>query len=337
MNRLKLALIAGGALFATPVLAQDATDPNAGTTMEGETPADPTMGGDMTGMDGTTPTDGTAPAVDATAGTATGMWPKAAIERPYYRAKGKSSAGADLSLLKIADPTGMGDGATIDFITLHGSYGITDQISAGLDYALSLGLGDGDFEAAGPLTLWGGYQIKHDAKMSVAGSAAFSVDLDDTDNMAIGLGLGLRYSVAPKIAVFTGSPYGPGAVGGSGFAGGPFANLFGGGGHLSISLADSGPILFDLPVGGMFQATPELNIYAMTSLASIALSNSPYRDDMGEEKSAFIFGADYIPLTLGGLYAINEQIDVTAGFALIDLKDVGFDVFTFTAGVRAYL
>lgn len=330
MNRLKLALVAGGALFATPVLAQDA-DPSMG--------GDDMSGGDSAGMESTpmegTPAEGGSP--DAGAAAPMGMWPKEAVDRPYYRAKSKASAGADLSLLRIADPTGMGDSINVDFITVHGAYGVTDQISAGLDYAFSLGLGDGDFEAAGPLTLWGGYQIKNEAKMSLAASAAFSIDLDDTDNMAIGLGLGFRYKVAPKFAVFTGAPYGPGAVGGTGFAGGPFANIFGGGGHLSISLADGGPILLDLPVGGMFQATPELNIYATTSLASIALSNSPYRDDMGEEKSAAIFGADLIPLTLGGLYAINEKIDVTASLALIDLKDVGFDVFTFAAGVRAYL
>lgn len=337
MNRLKLAVIAGGALFATPVLAQDA-DPAMGGDMSGDMSA-----GGETGMEGApmegTPTEGTPTEgmpTDTTATAAPGMWPKSAVDRPYFRSKGQASAGADLTLLH-ADFGGLGEASTIDFITVHGSYGITDQISAGLDYAFSLGLGDGDFEAAGPLTLWGGYQIKHEPKMSMAATAAFSVDTDNTDNMAIGLGLGLRYSVAPKIALFTGSPYGPGAVGGSGFAGGPIANIFGGGGHLSISLADSGPILLDLPVGGMFQATPELNIYAMTSLASIGLSNSPYVNDMGEEKSAIFFGADVIPLTLGGLFAVNEKIDVTASFALVDLKEVGFDLFTFAAGVRAYL
>lgn len=335
MNRLKLAVIASGALFATPVLAQDADPSMGGDTASGDMSAGGEAGMEGAPMEGT-PTEATPTDTGMAAPAMTG-WPKEAIDRPYYRDKGKSSAGADMSLLKIADPTGMGDGITVDFITVHGSYGITPQISAGLDYAFSLGLGDGDFQAAGPLTLWGGYQIKNEAKMSMAASAAFSVDLDDTDNMGIGLGLGFRYKVAPKIAVFTGSPYGPGAVGGTGFAGGPFANIFGGGGHLSISLADGGPILLDLPVGGMFQATPELNIYAMTSLASIGLSNSPYVDDMGEQKSAVIFGADLIPLTLGGLYAINEKMDVTASFALVDLKEVGFDLFTFTAGIRAYL
>ncbi|HEY5944722.1 MAG TPA: hypothetical protein VIV40_04495, partial [Kofleriaceae bacterium] len=34
MNRIKLALIAGSALFATPAFAQDATEPAAGGTVE---------------------------------------------------------------------------------------------------------------------------------------------------------------------------------------------------------------------------------------------------------------------------------------------------------------
>jgi hypothetical protein len=212
---------------------------------------------------------------------------------------------------------------------------VTDQISAGLNYAMTLGLADSDFAADGPLTLWGGYQIKHDAKMSVAVTAAFSIDVGETDNKAIGAGLGFRYTVADKIAVFTGAPYGPGPVGGSGF-GGPLGALFGGG-HLSVSLADMGPILFDLPVGAMFQATPELNINVSTQLASIALSNSPYFDDMGEEKAASIFGADLIPLSIGGLFAVNDMIDGVVNFNLPDLKDAGFDFFVVSVGARAHL
>lgn len=154
--------------------------------------------------------------------------------------------------------------------------------------------------------------------------------------MAIGAGLGVRDTVAPKIAVFTGQPYGPGAVGGSGF-GGPLLGQLLGGGHLSNSLADMGPILFDIPVGGMFQAPPELNVNLTTTLASIGISNSRYANDMGEEKAAFLFGADYIPLALGGLYSMNEMIDLTASSSLFDLEEIGFDVFAFSVGARAHL
>jgi hypothetical protein len=330
MHRLKFVL--AGLLIATPAFAQ----PEEGAPVEGEAEAGAEVGAEASvGMeDGTPPVEGAGDAAMFAA------WGKSAIDRPYFRAKGKMTVGGDLNLLKISfpDPTGMGAGfsATVDYITLGGAYAVSDQISVGALYAVSLGLGDGDAEFVGPLALWGGYQIKHDAKMSVAATGAFAVNLDDTDQKGIGLGLGLRMNVAPKIGLFTGAPYGPGAVGGSGFGGGPLGGLFGSGGHLNISLADMGPITFDLPVGAMFQATPEMNIHVTTTLASIALSNSPYADADGE-KSAIIIGADYFPLTVGGLFAVNETIDVTAGLALPDLKEAQFDLFIFSVGARAHL
>lgn len=332
MKHITLALVAGGTLAASPAFAQDTTDPNAGATTEAgmETPADP----NAPAMD-----PNAAASVDAGATVSTTGWPPSAIDRPYFRAKGKVSAGADFNLLKVSFPDGMGGASSLslDYFTLDGTYAVSDQLSVGLLYSFSLGLGDGDSAFDGPLALWGGYQIKHDAKLSLAATGAFAVDTGDTDNMGIGLGLGVRYRLADKIALFTGGPNGPGPVGGAGFGGGPLAGLFGSGGHLNISLADNGPITFDIPVGAMFQATPELNIYAMTTLASIALSNSPYVDDMGEEKTAAIFGADYIPLALGGLFAVNEKFDALVSLNLPDLKEAQFDLFVISAGVRAHL
>ena len=307
MNRIKLAVIAGGALFAAPVLAQDA-DPMAdpSTDPAAENPADPGMGmeGDTTGMEGT-PTDATGaiPAVG---------WPPSAIDRPYLRGKGSITAGADFSLVRISitDPmSGISVDATLDAFTLNGTYGITDQISAGALYSISFGLGDGDFEVVGPLTLWGGYQILHKSNLSVAATAAYSVNLDNTDDMDIVAGLGAKYLLTPKMSLFTGAPFGPGPVGN----------------HLNISLADDGPITFDVPVGFGFQATPQLYAFATTQLATLSISNSD---------SAFIF-ADYIPLGLGALFSVNKNIDVAGNFTFGDLKN-GVDVFAFTIGARWY-
>jgi hypothetical protein len=325
MHPVKVAALLGGTLIATPAFAQDPPPVVEGEASAGATTEGATMEGTAT-----TTTDANAAIVGGTA-----FWPQAAVDRPFMRPKGKITAGGDFNLLRISGE--MGEGLTLDYITLNAAYGITDQINVGLLYAVTLGLGDGDAEFVGPLSLWGGYQIKHDVKMSVAATGAFAVDLDNTDNMGIGLGLGFRYMVTPKIGVFTGGPYGPGPVGGGGFGGGPLGGLFGPGGHLNISLADNGPITFDIPVGAMFQATPQLAIHAMTGLASIALSNSPYTDDMGEEKSAIIFGADYIPLSIGGLFAVNEMIDVVANFNLPDLKEAQFDLYIFSIGARAHL
>jgi hypothetical protein len=322
MNRLKFAL--ASIMIASPAVALAQGEGEAEPPAEGSE-VDPNAGGDMGASTG-----GEMPTTMSTSG-----WSKSAIDRPYFRGTGKITAGGDLSILKVSfpDPTGMTSGAsfTLDFITLRAAYGVTDQISVGLNYALSLGLGDGDFEAAGPLTLWGGYQIKHDAKLSLAATGAFSIDVDDTDTKAIGLGLGVRYTVAPKIGVFTGAPYGPGAVGGSGF-GGAAGQLFGGG-HLSIELNGQdlapSPITFGIPVGAMYQATPELNINVSTNLGSIAIN-----EDAGD---SVFFGADFIPLSIGGLFAVNDMIDATFNLALPDLKEDQFDVFVITVGARAHL
>jgi hypothetical protein len=306
MKLVKAAVLVGGALIATPAFAQD-PDPAAGGTVEagasGEVVADP----NAPAADGTV-------AVDANAAAASGMgwWPTAAIDRPYMRGKGKISAGADFQYAAITLDDGMGNSisASADALSVNATYGISDQINAGVVYAIPLGIGDVDFNAAGNLTLWGGYQISHTPKLSISATVLFGVNLDNTDDMGIAAGLGAKYLLAPKIALFTGAPYGPGPVGD----------------HLQIGLGDPAPISFDVPVGVMLQATPQLNAFVSTELAQFAIN-----DDAGD---SIFFGADYIPLALGGLFAVNPNIDVTATFALGDLKEAGFDLYAFSIGAR---
>jgi hypothetical protein len=198
--------------------------------------------------------------------------------------------------------------ATFDYFSLNAAYGISDQLNVGLAYAFTLGLADSDFELAGPLTLWGGYQISHTPKLSLSATAGFTVNLNDTDDMGIAAGLGAKYLLSPKLALFTGAPYGPGPVGN----------------HLQIDLGEDGPITFAVPVGVQFQATPQLNAFVNTELATISISNS----------DSIFFGADYIPLGVGGLFAVNHNIDVAASFNLFNLKENAFDIYTFTIGAR---
>lgn len=307
-KQLKSVLIGTSLLCAAPALAQDATVSGDASATTG----DGTVSGDANAN--ATNTDPNA-SVTATGSAMMGWWPMSAIDRPFMRGKGKITADVDYGLLKFSftNPiTMMSDSVTGDFIAIGGAYGVTDQINAGLTYSIPLGVaGDNDFNAAGTLDIWGGYQIKHDPKLSVAATADFNVDLDNTDDMAIAAGLGVRYTLAPKMAVFTGAPYGPGPVGQ----------------HLQISLADKGPVTFAVPVGFMYQATPELNIHAMTTLASFGISNAD---------NAF-FGADIIPLYLGGLFAVNKNVDVQAQFGLPDLKEAQFDLYTFTLGARYHV
>lgn len=298
MQSLKFALAA--LLFASPALAQDdPADPNA-TPPADPNAGDPSMGGGAAVGDGS---------MDAAGGVVVGgAWGKDVMTRSYVLPASKVAVTADLVLARLSfsftDPiTGMTTTSSDTAIGLAagGHYGVTDKIMAGATYALQLS----EFEAKGPLTIYGAYQIAHDGKLSLAATANFTYDIAG-ETMGINAGLGLRYNVAPKVAVFTGSPFGPGPVGQ----------------HLTISLEDMGPITFDVLGGVGFQATPELFAYFATNLAHINISNSA---------NAF-FGADFIPVKLGGLYALNDKIDVTASFDLPDVKEIGFDLFAVSVG-----
>lgn len=275
------------------------------------------MGGEMgTGGEGT-------PVVEATGGVAFGT--KSAIDWSLLMGKGKIGVYGGYSILKISatDPmTGASASFTADGFGVGAGYGVTDKITAGAQYSFSPGIvSDGDSEFKGQFDIFGQFDIKTDDKLHLTGSAAFGIDLcggrdamgECSSAMGITAGLGARYKLAPKMAVFTGAPYGPGPVGQ----------------HLSISLEDGNAASFSLPVGFMFQATPELNINAQTSLGTIA-----FNDAAGD---SYFFGADVIPLAIGGLFAVNDMIAVEAGLNLPDLKEAGFDLLVFNIGARARL
>jgi hypothetical protein len=310
-QRLKSVLIGTSLLFAAPAFAQDAEVGADATATTG----DGTVSADANANVNADPNaTGTADAT-ATGNAMMGWWPQAVVDRPYMRGAGKITVQGDLNIGKInipAIPPAPGGSITVDALVLGGTYGVSDQINVGALYAIPLGIiGDNEFNAAGSLDLWGGYQISHTSKLSLAATADFAVNLDNTDDMAIHAGLGARYMVAPKIGVFTGQPYGPGPVGN----------------HLSVGLGDAGSVTFAVPVGAMFQATPQLNVALSTQLLTIGISDA----------DTIIFGADYIPLNLGLLFAASDKLDVTASFNLVDLKEVGFDIYSFSVGARFHM
>jgi hypothetical protein len=302
MHRLKFVL--AGLLFASPAFAQGGEE----GVLEGEAGAEVTTGD-------------TTVAADVGGAVALG-WSRSLVDRPYIVGKGKIGAYGGYSILRFSftEPiTGTTISGTGDALGVGAGYGVTDTINVGAQYAFTPGIiGDGDFEIKGNLGLFGNFQLIHNDKMSVTANADFSMNLcggrdamgDCVSSKAINAGLGARYKLAPNMAVFTGSPVGPGPVGQ----------------HLSISLESGGPITFDVPVGFMFQATPELNIQASTNLATIGISNS---------NSAF-FGADFIPLGIGALFSVSPNLDVVGQFTLPDLKDAGFDLLLFSIGARYY-
>lgn len=308
MNRIKLALLAGSALFATPAFADDQTTPATdGTTAGGDTSMDPTAAA-AAGM-------GTA--VGAT--VATQVWPRSLDERPYIVGKGKIAAYGQYQIQRTAfvdSMTMVESSINADAFGVGGAYGVTDKINAGAQYGFQPGLiNTRGNEMRGALAFFGEYEILRQAKLNITASADFDVDFcgtvdlmnNCTTSAGIHAGLGARYGVAPKMAVFTGQPYGPGPVGQ----------------HLSISF--DGPIDFALPVGFMYQATTELNVQAMTNLLNLGISDS----------TTTIIFRDAIPLTVGALYSVTPAIDVVGMFGLDDLK-AGFDKLSFVVGARWY-
>src|SRR5262249_20655545 len=138
----------------------------------------------------------------------------------------------------------------------------------------------------GPLAIFGMFQIMHSSKMSVAVTADFTADLCGSIDMmgncnttkSIHAGLGAKYQVAPKMAVYTGNaPFGPGPVGQ----------------HLAISLESNGPITFSLPVGFAMQVTPQVLGWVQTTLFGAYISNAPSGAD-----SFRVIGSDS---TMGGI------------------------------------
>ena len=293
MNRpTKLAfLISSGALLmAAPAFADDTTT---------------TTGGDAGGGSGGS--EGRGAPGSGTGGGAgwTFAWPKEVVYRPYALPAKMIAVQGVLGIVKTTevDPmTMMSTSTTAEVLAIGAGYGISDKITVGGSYGLSLHA----FEAKGPLTFYGEYQLVHNNHLSVAASANFTVDFATDNTARINAGLGARYHVIPKLGIYTGAPFGPGPVGQ----------------HLAIGFNNKAPVSFDVPLGLIYQATPELGIFAGTTIAHFNISN---------DKTAF-FGADFIPLHAGGLFAITEKLDAFAVLGMGDLKN-GFDI---SLGVQFY-
>jgi hypothetical protein len=298
MKRVNVASLAGVLLFIGGNAFAQAEDPAA-------PPPDP---------------NAAAPAAPAAGGSMMG-WTDAVINRPLTMPKGKVGIYGDLDVARISvTVAGMTASATSEGLHAGFGYGVDDKLEIGAEYALSLH----DFEAKGPLTLYGAYSLYHEGKLTIGASADLVVDFNgagaidpvtmqatSSTNLALEAGLGVRYMLTDKIAAFTGSPIAPGPLGQ----------------HLHIGLNNSGPISIDLPVGVALQATPQLYAYIETNIAHIKLANS---------SNAIIF-ADDIPLTIGALFAASHNLDVGAFLNLPDLENSQFDVLVFGLQARYYM
>lgn len=212
-------------------------------------------------------------------------------------------------------------------------YGVNDKLTVGAVYDFAL---INDFEIKGPLSLYAAYSLYSKDKLTVGASANLTFDFEGSAdamgntsvNTTLQAGLGVRYQVAPKVALYTGGT--PLSASGLALAGAVPNETPTAGGilgqHLSIGLYSNAPITFDIPVGAGFQVTPQIFAWVNTSIAHIKFSNS---------ENAFLF-ADYIPLNIGANYRASKNLDVEAYLSLPDLKESQFDLLFFGVGARYY-
>lgn len=201
--------------------------------------------------------------------------PQEIILRPQTTPGGQITVGGDVSL--GFDPTAIGLG-------LVGAYGVSDQLEVGVGYGLAIE----PFEAKGDLAVEAAYNIM-EGDLSVAAQGTFGYSLLAEGLAPLTLGARVRFRLSDQMAVF--SP----------------------GNHLIVFLeGDPKPILFNLPVGFAFQATPNVYAFAGTNLAIIGLANA-------EGIDGFIF-ADFIPLALGAFFSPSNTMDLGATLDLGDLK-----------------
>lgn len=243
-----------------------------------------------------------------------GAWPLAIIDRPLTLVKSGLGLYGNLEILRVSSTfMGMTSSATAEGLQLGGGYGVSDKLTIGAEYAFSLH----SFEIKGPLTLYGSLALMRNDKLTIGASADLVIDLNAVNAMGMSsttetlqAGLGIRYKLAPKIAIFTGTPIAPGPLGQ----------------HLSIGFQSGAPIAIDLPVGLAIQATPQVYLWVNTEIAHLKISNTTNE----------FFGADFIPLTVGALYAANKNLDVGGFLELPDLKNSKFDILVFGVGARWY-
>jgi len=259
---------------------------------------------------GTADPNGVPPeAAEVTPTTTEGVAVSSIIDRPLVLRREGLAAQLDLSIAHLSITiAGMTSSGTSEGMLLGAGYGVTNEITAGATYAFTLN----EFEVKGPLTVYGAYKLTDNGTLAVAAGADLGVNFASDNSLAIHAGLAVRYKFTPTIAIYTGNPYTPGPSGQ----------------HLSISLEENGPKTFSLPVGVAFQGTPQLYAFMQTTLATILLSETN-----GGDRASFI--GDSIPLTIGGFFNINNNLDAGASFAT-DLRGVA-DLYIVTLGARYFM
>ena len=185
-------------------------------------------------------------------------------------------------------------------LNVGGLYGVNDKLEVGAAYAFTLD----EFEIKGDIGLHAAYGILTEGNLTVAADLGFGYSVLAEGLDPLTLGAEVQFKVNDKLAVYT-----PG-------------------GQLGITLeGDVKPIALNLPVGVGYQATPQIWAFVDTSIGQIEIADS----------ATVLFGADVIPLGVGGFFSPSNAMDFGARIDFVDLKEVGTDILAITASARLHL
>jgi hypothetical protein len=233
-----------------------------------------------------------------------GAWPTAISDRPYGLNQGMLEVHSELPI------SGEG-GQTYALLGIGASYGLSDAIEIGGDYAFQL---SPSTDAAGVFAGHVRIRLAHNERVSASlGAALFYSNSLSRDGLTLGAGgMSLRYRLNKQLSIFSESNLCGGCVNVAGPVMGQVLVL-----HYSSGTTSDTASVATLPVGLGFQATPQLYLSASTIVAGFVLS--PTTD------SQLVF-RDIIPIIASAWISVSPKLDL--GVSLTDeLKDAGNSYF----------
>jgi len=238
------------------------------------------------------------------------VWPLETFNRQLTMPAGTFQAGFNVTGAPTTDA--MGETTLFDTYptALVAAYGISNALEVTATYGLALE----DFEGKGPLRTGVGYAALRGAaggKLEVIARAEVGYDLLAEEIAPITIGPQLQYNLTSKVALVSPSQFSSWLT-------------------ITVDGDDDGtggtiaPITLDLPIGGLYQATPNIFLQLDTKLASFGISDAD---------SAFL-GADFVPVNLTLGYTPVNRLDVA--LILGDDLVAASDTFGATLFLRYY-
>ncbi len=249
------------------------------------------------------------PAAAATAPVpAPSAYPEAMADRPYNLNGGMLELHAAMPIFAVGT-----NSSTEILLGVGASYGVSDLIEIGGDYALAL---SPKVDAAGFLAGHVKVRLVHNEQMSASiGAAAFYSDsLSNSGVILLAGGVSFRYRLNKQLSIFTDTNLCGNCINIAGPVMGQalVAVISGSGGSNGETIAG-----FTIPAGVGFQATPQLYLSASTIFGAILLS---------PQSESYFLLRDAIPIVASAWYGATPTLDLGATLT-DDVKNAGDNYF----------